>query len=294
MNNLLNLSLRGGLGNQLFIYAAGLYFADANDYFLKILTQDIDHLECISRFNLSGHFDNSNLIFKPRIKNKINKLLDIFTQPKLDKGKPLIHISDPGFSEVTLNIPAGATLSGFFQTSTFAEILIGKGFQFNLKTVHGNKWVNEINSSETLSKSILIHVRLGDYLKGKLTFGALESDYYLKAVELIPNFESLNKIIISDDIPLAKALFAGTKLESARYLIPPKGVSNADVMTIFSHVHAIVMSNSSYSWWGSFTSTSALHVVAPDQWFRSKELNDQVVQNIHQDSWIKSKSYWQN
>ncbi|MBI5912306.1 MAG: alpha-1,2-fucosyltransferase [Betaproteobacteria bacterium] len=120
--------------------------------------------------------------------------------------------------------------------------------------------------------SIGLHVRRGDYLTahGKEDFhGTCSKEYYDAALKLAlarvgPNAELF---VFSDDMEWSR--------QNIRYGLPTVYVDwNADRdyedLRLMSQCHALIMANSTFSWWGGWlNSRPDKMVVAPRLWFRA-------------------------
>jgi len=107
---------------------------------------------------------------------------------------------------------------------------------------------------------VAIHVRRGDYVQPGFedVWGNLTADgYYARAVDLIG--DEVTYVVFSDDIAgcretlgLEEAIYADVDAETSLCL-----------MTICD---AVVVANSSFSWWGAFLNPTA-EIYAPSRWF---------------------------
>ena len=109
-----------------------------------------------------------------------------------------------------------------------------------------------------------IHVRRGDYLTegfAGIQGIALPPDYYHRAIELVRSrIQNPCFIVLSDDIPYCRKLFA--TYPDFHYSSNPPLVDFA-IMTL---AHAGIISNSSYSWWGSKLARDIRLILSPRHW----------------------------
>ena len=97
------LRLRGGIGNQLFIYFAGLYYADKLNMNLEIDTRGSDHNFSLSEFSLPGRFCRSRVYWKIVDLRRLRKR--VVLESEIEKNYSL-----------NSRKPSSFQLDGFFQS----------------------------------------------------------------------------------------------------------------------------------------------------------------------------------
>lgn len=107
-----------------------------------------------------------------------------------------------------------------------------------------------------------IHVRRGDYVGNTFHLDLSETDYYDKAMALFPNEKF---IVFSDDIEWCKSqnTFEGCAFS--------EGNDEVEDFNMLASCKAIIMANSSYSWWAAYLCPNPTkRIIAPreDCWFR--------------------------
>lgn len=255
----------GGLGNQMFQYAAGLALAHKYNVQLKL---DIsffksckDRKFMLDRFNISKDVIISNRLgmFNSKIARKI---MSIVKFPKW-----YYRNYSTVFDNKIWDLPKNVYMDGYFQSEKyFAEIekKIREEFvpAFELSEDF-NWWQKTIENCNSVS----IHVRRGDYLlrKNFEIHGILGVDYYEKAVSEIENqIENPQFFIFSDDeqwcrdniVPITKnGEVVNLKSEN-------KDVEELLLMSFCKHN---IIANSSYSWWGAWLNKNGeKKVVSPE------------------------------
>jgi len=259
--------LRGGLGNQLFQFYAGLKHSLLNQTKLYLdsnhIKEDFNGLRKfeLSNFNLplDGNFEKYALItqrrdFKKsriwrRNKNSASKCLA--THPRL----PIV--TDNNF----IQAPESAIFEGYFQNVNFFSFLHED--QSLLPKVI--KQDNFIFDASLKYSTAAITVRLGDYLKFPDVFGDFPKDYYKRATEeMYDKFGISNFDIYSDDIDFAYKLLTDSISRDFR-LNPVRSIDPLyDFFMIANYSHKII-ANSSFSWWASFINPDAI-VMYMDPW----------------------------
>ena len=118
-------------------------------------------------------------------------------------------------------------------------------------------------------KPLVIHLRLGDYLLDD-NRGIPDLKYYESAITWQNHKTEFNEIwIFSDDIDLAKKKLNKLPQSSIKWF---QKINNSDAETfeLMRHGHAFVIGNSTFSWWAAYLSYSKNpDVVAPEPWFKS-------------------------
>lgn len=114
-----------------------------------------------------------------------------------------------------------------------------------------------------------VHVRRGDYVTdagAAATLGAQPLDYYKDAISRV-GAQGIDKFVIyTDDREWAFRHLVGKDVELA-----PEGGSRDDFLGL-SRSAAVIMSNSSFSWWAAFLASGRgnIPVVGPKNWFLDK------------------------
>ena len=165
-------------------------------------------------------------------------------------------------------------LYGFFQSEKYfshIETEIRKDFTFcdiiYKPCLHYRK---HILSTETVA----LHIRRGDYLTDP-NFVLLDLDYYHQALEYFPELEIM---IVSDDIEWCKQQFRGNQF---RFSLSDNQFIDLCLMSLCDY-H--IISNSSFSWWGSWLAKSK-RTIAPQKWFTG-EYSDWNTKDLYLPEWI--------
>jgi len=125
--------------------------------------------------------------------------------------------------------------------------------------------------TEPIKDTVFIHYRAYPVQVADI-FVSLDGDYYAKALSLLPH---KRVIVISDDIRRAKNVIGG----NYEYM---NGTTQRDFY-LLSHADYVVMSNSSFSWWGAWM--SGAQTVCPTQWF--KPAIGQGLEDVFCENWIR-------
>jgi hypothetical protein len=135
----------------------------------------------------------------------------------------------------------------------------------------------------------MIHIRLGDYFKLSDTFGILGENYFRNAIiEARKNYQQSPLWVFSNDVDTAKKILKNIKGESFRYILAPAESNDAESMLLMSKGVAIVLSNSTFSWWSAAFSNPDTSVYYPNKWF--KNLEDPI--DLIPANWLPIQSDW--
>ena len=297
-NRKVTVKLQGGLGNQLFIYFAGLTLAKKRSVPLVIDTTILklgltDHGSEIFKLDL----DFNQITGKPpgtlkalgyRVWNKLIRVS--YLMNLLDRKIFMNYRSNKvGYDENLWNLPAGSTLFGYFQTWKFLDFIVKEGF---IKTIFPRSpsiWFQNTLKEIFEQNPIVIHVRRGDYVKVADKFGLLSKSYYLNSLKKIRDDGFDGPVwVFSDDILSAKALLNEGEFMSANFIEQSADSTPEESLVLMSMAKVIVIANSTYSWWAASLNVEKSLVICPKTWFKSMEAPDFLLPR----SWIKLDSTW--
>ena len=286
--------LTGGLGNQMFQYAAGLALAKFKG---KSLIIDYSRLEksvfgCqLKALNVNEnllYFDKKNFLHENFI-NKFNKKLGLVFNQNLKIYREKNYNYEPLFFEQGAQ---SIILSGYFQSYLYfskVEDLIRE--HFIPKNDNSKEYIYWSEKIENSKNSISLHVRRGDYLNKKTSdfHGVLGINYYKRAIELMAKIVGggYEIFVFSDDHDYVDNTFLNVPFVNI-----VKTNSNApwEDMFLMSKCQHNIIANSSYSWWGAWLNVNKeRQVIAPAKWFSNSALSSVNVLDLFPDDWILLK-----
>tara|TARA_R110001583_G_scaffold125058_2_gene276532 strand:- start:5807 stop:6670 length:864 start_codon:yes stop_codon:yes gene_type:complete len=271
---MIKIKLTGGLGNQMFQYAASLALARKLDTMLVIDISffkkydlhplRITELKCSACFNMNNLF-----LFRFCTSSKIRAFL-----PFLIRWKKFYFEPSLAFDEGFLKLSDGSTVLGYFQSEKyFLDIRDELIAEFKIKystPTQVEKLINKIQVSDSVS----IHIRRGDYISTNSAsdvHGTCDKSYYNNAIEYLNISGVLNEntilFIFSDDIDwCSKNLNFPYKCQ---FVKGSNERPELDMLLMSKCKHNII-ANSSFSWWGAWLNENENKlVVAPKKWFKS-------------------------
>lgn len=273
--------LIGGLGNQMFQYAAGRQIAITNNTQLKLDITGYDHQAGITprEYGL-GVF---NIQAPPAGKSEIWRYRLTMTILRHHK----IQQKDVHNTRQFLALPDHSYLEGYWGSEKYFKNIadiIRQDFTFKSEPDWENKKLIEKIKNST---SISIHIRRGDYVLDKKTHqfhGVCSLKYYQQAIRLItqrvrrPHF-----FIFSDDPQWAEKHL---KLQQPMQVVKHNYQNNHhEDMRLMTYCHHHIIANSSFGWWGAWLNSGPDKIViAPKKWFRDPSIN---TKDLIPRSWIK-------
>jgi glycosyl transferase family 11 len=265
--------LMGGLGNQMFQYAAGrsLALRRGSDLALDLsfLREPPSDLATLRPYEL-GCFpiEAALLDTSPRIDQSRSWISRLF--PRREAGVRLFQEQGPGFDPAVFRVPDQTLLVGYWQSELYfrdhAEV-IRRDFTFcSPPTGRNEELAAEIEQSESIS----LHVRRGDYANDAQTqafHGTMSTGYYREALSRIQTQGDPHVFVFSDDPEWGRVhLELPCPTTFVDHNRPDRGHEDMRLMSLCRH-H--IIANSSFSWWAAWLDPRAgKMVVAPSQWFR--------------------------
>jgi hypothetical protein len=258
------LLLSGGLGNQMFQYAAARALAarlktkfiiDKRFYFN--VTDNTKKYQ-LDNFNISAEevsYDGDFLSPHGIIRRSLRLINREQQRQYIEKSF--------GYNEEFFDCHRNSILVGNFQSyKYFINIIDFILIEFCLKPELQQKYKNLSNSDNCVS----IHVRRGDYLMYDGFSLNNMIDYYANSIAYLRQiYTNIQLRVFSDDIEwcLQQKIFADAEFVVTKQNEPPI----FDLLRM-SNCKAIVMANSSYSWWAAFfAEVRGATVCCPAQWF---------------------------
>jgi len=279
ISNLVVTQLVGGLGNQMFQFAAGLGLAKSKSASLKIDSSAFRTYQ-LHKFDLLKWAVQSVEAEPLELKKLLEKKLFILPSKKFKEKQ---FSFDPEF--FSINPPV--YLEGYWQSEKYFKHVREELLGLFVPVLELSEYSRGIKKSISDSPcAVSLHVRRGDYLlsKNQSVHGSCGLDYYQKCIQYFENkYSDLNFFVFSDDITWAKE---NLKFKGQSEYVDGNGVDrNHEDMLLMSLCRHNVIANSSFSWWGAWLNKNAgQEVIAPKQWFATGKYN---YQDIYCEGWMK-------
>ncbi len=293
--------LMGGLGNQMFQYAAGLRLATMRQTNLKL---DLSFLlDRTPKENFT--YRNFELeVFKVQCEVASESELKRFRLPaKSAKASPLRKIRDlfdrktyylePSlhFNPRVLDLPDNSYLDGYFQDERyFVDVAdsVRTAFTSLVNEARLPSPARKVAEALKESQSACLHVRRGDYAKLaalRQIYGLCEKDFYALALAELRARRNFEKVFVfSDDTAWCSHNFK----EQDGFVVV--GMADAESnpwldLWVMTHSSYFIIGNSSYAWWAAWLSKAQDKMVCrPDPWFVHPELRSV---EVCPESWLK-------
>lgn len=271
--------LRGGLGNQMFQYAAGRRLALHLGTELKL--DATAYAEGGTRYYALKPFRTGACVATPR---EVDRWLGRGGwRARLGAHLPWRRLLRPvveksfRFDSEILTLPDNVYLDGYWQSEGyFADISnqIRKDFTFRDPLQGLNAGMAARIEDCT---AVALHVRRGDYVTDARTnawHGVCSVDFYRRCIARISEVcDNPVFFVFSDDLAWARRYLP---LPGNAVFVAGNDSTQAAVdLRLMSLCRHHVLANSSFSWWGAWLAEQPGQVVlAPQRWFRTPSQDD--------------------
>ena len=290
----------GGLGNQMFQYAAGRALA------LELgqpLLQDISGFEGFAgsmehrEFELGRVF---NISGKIATKEQVRSILGwqfpfqiqrILAKPFMARFRGRGFVVEPHahYWPGIKNVPHDCYLYGYWQSEKYfkeAAPVILDDFRFK-GSLAGQNVQLAVQMGQV--NAVSLHVRRGDYVTNSKTMamhGLCSMAYYHAAIKYIADrVEHPYFFIFSDDIPWVKD---NLKINfPCQYVGHNPGTESYNDMHLMSLCQHHIIANSSFSWWGAWLNQRKDKiVVTPQKWFANEDNDKNNIKDRFPCGWV--------
>lgn len=267
--------LIGGLGNQMFQYAAAKSLAAhlSTDFCLDV--RGFSHYNLrnygLGKWNINARVaTDKDLNRYPegfrRFMEVISKFFDFKTRFYIERKFSYNH----DFFYLKDNVH----LNGYFQSQKYFYMIrneLLKDFSLHQGLNGNNKLIAELAQG---SNSVMIHIRRGDYVSNPHSLnyhGICSLGYYENAIGLIKSrVDSPRFFVFSDDMDWVRS---NLKLGDNVIYVEGNMVEPEIDIYLMSLCKHHIIANSSFSWWGAWLSQCDGIVIAPTPWFDNKTLS---------------------
>ena len=255
-------SIVGGLGNQLFIYAAALAQARRLGAPLTLMSDDGTE-QAAAEFELSS-FEHEGIVASARpAPGRVARRLRALGRADSQSFTEASFEYDPRIESVT----SGVHLTGYFQSWRYFETVQDE-LRTSLTAPAPSSWLRDWSDRiDGEPGTIALHVRRGDYTRPETAafHGLTSTDYYRRSLDLLHAAGVEGTLVVFSDQPSV----ASAELDSlGDLLIVDDQGSPLVTMRLMARCDARVMANSSFSWWAAWIAEPARQpVIAPRPWF---------------------------
>ena len=231
--------IMGGIGNQLYQYAAGRRLAHKLNTELKLDVTFYEH-------------DN----LRPYALNLFNIKESIATPEEISAMKRFKESQPARFIPEILNFPDNVWLYGYWQYEEyFADISDILRREFTLKkslSPIAQHWKEKIIAAEN---SVSLHFRHGDFIYSPRNsyvnhFEVPSLDYYYKCIEILKSeYKNLTLFVFSDNLKWCKE---NLRADLPTEFIEGKDMQDVEELYLMSLCKHNIRSKSTFSWWGAW------------------------------------------
>jgi hypothetical protein len=255
----------GGLGNQLFQYCAGVYLETVIGCRVTHTGQLLEEIQIPS-------IERRQFLIESLIPELSRER---WSRWRIGSSHVMSNITNPYFrreilpSDESLKQVGSRTrfVSGYFQREEYVSAV-----WLTLLERFGQSRVFSQILEPSVSDSLVIHVRLGDFLNSSVRkfHGLTHLEYFERAYCLLSEMTQTSKVlVISDSLPKAQEFLSDSEVFR---LAPVQFVDSPDefqTLRLMTWSRGVVASNSSFSWWGGRLcwALNQGHVVVPTPWF---------------------------
>lgn len=264
----ITVQLRGGLGNQLFQYAAGYALSQKTNSTL-LLDTGLLPMETVNRAGVSlwpeqiSTFAHEGVIKSPNPnshrRSRIRQSLAGIERQLGDRNLlgfrgTSVFAYESGESLERFNrLTSGARINAYCNSPMFFA-----GFEKTLinqirTLVSPTDWYLNTLAQISGEKPLFLHVRWGDYLNLKHVYGEISPEYYSRSVDLMREITHKDRPIwLSSDDPEGASDFLKSHLSIERVLDSPSSSPPLEAVLLIGAGSGLVAANSSFSWWAAF------------------------------------------
>lgn len=268
----------GGLGNQMFQYAAGRALSLERDQSLRLDIAGFSSYQLHQGFELQRVFDfPSEIASEADVRSILgwqfpSSIRRIVMRPAMAAFRHHGFVVEPHFHywPGIKNVPQDCYLVGYWQSEKYFQThaaVIRADFTFKVPLTKRNA---ELAEQIDQVNAVSLHVRRGDYAKNpktNATHGLCPLDYYRAAIRYISGqVEQPYFFIFSDDIAwLKNNLKIDFQHQYVDHNVLAESYNDMRLMSLCRH-H--IIANSSFSWWGAWLNSYPNKIiVAPQRWF---------------------------
>lgn len=267
--------LNGGLGNQLFQYAAGRALAEKHGVELSLDLSRLTHPkpgDTPRLFELAP-FNIKALLLSEENRQPLGSYQACMHRLLLKTGitfgaRVTLKERSSRFDPLFLKAPSDCILDGFWQSERYFK-QIASLLQQELSLKAPTPALRKARSALSDS-TVAVHVRRGDYVTNPAAasfHGTCSQDYYRAAVAVIQQRYNNSRFLVFSDDPTwcQEHLNLGVSFRLAEDF---RLNGPAEEMLLMSRCRHQIIANSSFSWWGAWLNSSQDKlVIAPSQWF---------------------------
>jgi hypothetical protein len=283
---LIDIILKGRLGNWLFQYAVARRLALKHDTYVRFNLRSLANRHDVFGRKIITQLRSFNIQpfhCAPMLHRRLGRRFGV---PLAPPGEKLFCAEFSSFIPEVLELGDHVALDGYFQSLRYLEGIeevIREDFK-PASFVYPREAM-AIKAEIEQTNAVSMHVRRGDYLTCDLMEVCTE-EYFRRAIEhMAEHLDSPRFFIFSDDIEWCRKNIVTpsgrfVEIKTTRW----NPLADFNLMRLCRH-H--IISNSTFSWWPAYLNNCpGKMVVAPSRWNIPEDLNNQTMENIIPADWI--------
>ena len=292
------IEIMGGLGNQLFQLAFGIYLSAqlGKPVHLSDISRNIRRsvngkpelalynetlpLDCQNHYPARKLLDRGlSLLLRLNLgenKRKVNRdmiprwILNTFLSLVSFYPRRIFIAGNVGYVKWEPG-RFGHFIVGYFQSFKYLE---HPSVLPLMKSLSPRSTEDEVNDFKDLSEKelpLLVHVRQGDY-RSEPDFGVVPTKYYQNAVKQQMQFGAYKSIWLFSDEQLDCKIYIPVEYQNIVRVIYSVGTNSVSLLEVMRMCQGYVIGNSTLSWWAaSLSFAENPKVIYPDPWFSNLE-----------------------
>jgi len=283
--------MAGGLGNQLFIFVAGTYYSLHNKESVVFDFSSYSNGIPPHGSDIRSLTPDATFQYRPYL-NLVKVGLDKISHRISNSLFPTYISSGVGYDPALETHVLENLIFGYFQTYKYLEDQKVRNVIDSLHLDPVSDWFDKCSAEMLEFPTISVHIRRGDYMNSLESFGVLSSDYYKSAIEFAVENSSTSfsrVLVFSDDITVAKQLFSKLEVSLPVQFVESPENYPEETLLLMSQSDAIVISNSTFSWWAAQLGKKSKFVVSPAKWFRGMPDPEDLIPP----EWHQRESQWE-
>jgi hypothetical protein len=285
------IEIAGGLGNQLFMFYAGLFFKEK---LRKEIIFDISDLKRIAKLHPGENIQTLGLLDEFATTTRPIKQLKILSRAfsRLEGISVRLPIKSTfvpqeiGFVNSDL-VPSNVVrIRGYFQSWRYFDSLNEKPILSISNLQNPSDWLIKNLAISKNERILSFHVRRGDYaLPSNRMNGILSEKYYENVLSQVKDYD---RLWVFTDAPKELEFELSNRGFPFEIVSPPAYSAQVESLLLMSSSKHIAISNSTFSWWSAKLAGADTSIFAPSKWY---ELRDDPIDLIP-DSWNRATSDW--
>lgn len=290
--------LVGGLGNQLFTFAAAKALSERIGVHLVLDASGVGPGKTNHGVDIERYLPQDGTVSIVRHSSTVvNLARRVFlglihsnvTCPSRFRRK-YFRSNRLGYDAGIMNLKPPVYVEGYFQSYRYFKMLRCPHSLISLNPTESSSWFKETKAQLVLKRPLVMHIRRGDYLLEAEKFGCLSLDYYKNALEALPDkFQQGEVWVFSDSPELLGHLSQISNGHTFKLVAPPSDSHPMESLALMSLADAIIIGNSTFSFWAAQLSLSAEVIVAPAKWFKGIPDPEDLIPT----GWVRVQSCWE-